>query len=222
MSWWRFLRRPYRSSTAKPPPKPEPGLERPPSYYDESFSNPETGFASHYTQSRYYFLWTVIADRIPRDAKVLEIGCGPGQFAQFLIERGIQTYVGFDFSPKAIQMATQRCPGGSFFLDDALTTGLLRRDDFDTVVCTEVLEHIQEDLKLLGRVPTGVMCHLTVPNFPWRSHVRHFRSAGEAQARYGPFVADPRTDTFLENSQGKMYFLISGRRNNHLSQPRVS
>lgn len=218
MSLMKFLR---RRSPSPPTPSPvaEPGRELPPDYYDSAFQDPKTGFDVHYTQSRYYFLWTVIVDRIARDARVLEIGCGPGQFANLLTDRGVRSYRGFDFSPVAVRMASKRCPGLEFSVDNALTTDLLRRDDFDTVVCTEVLEHVETDLRILDRVPRGVVCHITVPNFPFRSHVRHFASAEEAANRYGPFLDHPRVDTFLENPQGKKYFLLSGKRNSHALPP---
>ena len=47
------------------------------------------------------FVW--IADRIPRNAAVLDIGCGDGQFLRYLKDRGItQEVYGLDVSPVAI------------------------------------------------------------------------------------------------------------------------
>ncbi|MGB5833808.1 MAG: hypothetical protein WBG92_17715, partial [Thiohalocapsa sp.] len=56
------------------------GAEQGPDWYDQSFEAHEH-WRSHYTDSGYYFTWTVIADRMMRakTAAVLDIGCGSGQ-----------------------------------------------------------------------------------------------------------------------------------------------
>lgn len=67
--------------------------EKGPKWYDAAFERSDH-YRRHYSQSPYYFLWTVIADRIVR-AKVepiLEIGCGPGQLACLLRDKGISKY----------------------------------------------------------------------------------------------------------------------------------
>ena len=78
----------------------------------------------------------------------------------------------------------------------------------------EVLEHIQEDLAVLSCFPQGTRCLLTVPNFPWRSHVRHFDSEASVSHRYGEFfqhlsvtrIKGVRTDQ-------EQFYLLDGARN---------
>ena len=62
-----------------PPQEPTP---KEADWYDEIYRQPHD-YQAHYTQSRYYFLWSVIADRLIRSGvrRVLELGCGTGQFA---------------------------------------------------------------------------------------------------------------------------------------------
>jgi SAM-dependent methyltransferase len=184
------------------------------SWYDEIYSKPDTMFGVHYTQSAYYFLWAVISDRMPRIASVLEIGCGTGQFASFLVERGIANYVGFDFSPQAVALAKERCPSLEFVVADARHSELLHRPDYDVVVCTEVLEHIHADLEVLQRVRPGTRCFLTVPNFPYPSHVRHFATAEAVGTRYGGLFCDHDVTEFAVNPAGDRFFLLDGIRNN--------
>jgi cyclopropane fatty-acyl-phospholipid synthase-like methyltransferase len=61
-------------------------IEAPADFYNEAYSHTQEYFI-HYTNSRYYFVWTVILDRILRissDVRVLEIGCGPGGLRSML------------------------------------------------------------------------------------------------------------------------------------------
>lgn len=188
------------------------GRERPPGWYDEAYRKKDTTYHRHYTESSDYFLWTVLVDRIARDARVLEIGCGPGQLALYLSDTGVQRYHGLDFSPEAVAMAQAVCPGLRFAADDALTSPLLDEEWYDTVIATEVLEHIERDLDLLMRVRPGVRCLLTVPNFPYPSHVRHFRNGEEVEARYRRILPGLRVTEIPKNPRGGRFFLIDGIR----------
>src|SRR5262245_43704554 len=67
-----------------------PGREVGSDWYDRAYRTvPE--YHEHYSRSRYYFLWTVIADRVCRGRSrvVLEVGCGPGHLAALLLDRGL-------------------------------------------------------------------------------------------------------------------------------------
>ncbi len=188
--------------------------EQPPSFYDQVYENSEE-YAKPFWQSRYYFLWTVIIDRLRRQRakNILEIGCGSGQFAE-LLNRDIDvTYTGMDVSTTAIKHAESRqLARFEFVVDDALISPLLD-GDYDTVVCTEVLEHLERDLDLVQRIRPGSRCLCTVPNFPYISHVRHFENEEQVSARYGEFF-DCMTVWGLAGShrEGTIYFLFDGIR----------
>src|SRR5262249_48355077 len=61
-------------------------------WYDRCYTETPT-YRDHYTRSSYYPLWTVIVDRVRRDKvkRILEIGCGPGQLAAFLLDQGVES-----------------------------------------------------------------------------------------------------------------------------------
>ena len=143
---------------------------------------------------------------------VLDIGCGPGQFADCLFHlAGIREYVGLDFSPHAVAMAKEACPRGTFHVGDATTTDLHRTLEHDITICTEVLEHVPNDLGVLQRFTGRCLC--TVPNFPFDSHVRHFRSAEEVADRYNHLFSD--FDVWALRgaySPDHVYFLMDGIR----------
>lgn len=187
--------------------------EKDSSWYDSVYESSDA-YRCHYTQSRYYFIWTVIADRIRRSAnrRVLEIGCGSGQLAALLYDQGIKEYVGFDFSEAAVHLARQAVPSYTFLVADARSTELVVDGNYDWVVCTEVLEHIVEDLAVVQRIPSGKRFIGTVPNFPYRSHVRHFFSSGEVVERYANFFNDFDVIALAGTRQGQLYFLFEGVR----------
>lgn len=169
-------------------PKPVVGAERPPEWYDEMFSATPK-YHSAYQDSPYYFLWSVIVDRIRRDGlrRVLEIGCGTGQLAAYLFDQGIDSYVGLDFSPKAIEYARRNAPRGRFVVDDARASEIYAEAEYDVLVCTEVLEHIAEDLEVVERFRPRTRCIFSVPSYNSASHVRFFNGRGTVADRYASY-----------------------------------
>ena len=180
-------------------------------WYDRAFTD-DASYASHYTASSYYFVWTVLADRMARSgvARVLDLGCGPGQFAQLLADRGFTGYRGVDFSEVSIAMARQRCPGLEFTVADLTRSDLLEAVPYDCIVTLEFLEHVEFDLDIVRRIRPGTRFYATVPNFPFVSHVRHFTDAAAVRTRYGEAFRDFSVDALLENAAGKTFFLMEG------------
>lgn len=180
-------------------------------WYDQAYEE-VADYHGHYTQSRYYFVWAVIADRMSRSGvqKIVDLGCGPGQFALLLHDKHLADYYGLDFSSKSIEMARQRCPFFRFDVADLATSEVFENSAYDCIVSLEFLEHVEFDLELIRRIKPGTQFYSTVPNFPYISHVRHFRNEEDVQARYGQFFKNCTVDRFVENIDGRTYFLIDG------------
>jgi SAM-dependent methyltransferase len=188
-----------------------PSAERSARYYDLTFRL-FGHFRRHYTESPHYFTWTVIADRLLRAGvrRVLDVGCGSGQLACLLHDKGLPEYVGIDFSPWRIAHAQASCPAFTFIEADVFKTSVFDTDEYDAAVALEVLEHIEQDVLLIERLRSGVLFLGSVPNFPSAAHVRHFQSSDQVLERYGTLLENSQVDEFVGDQHGKRYYLIEG------------
>lgn len=121
-----------------------------------------------------------------RTPRVLDLGCGPGNFLDMLASFG-RTY-GTDFSVDALRYCIAR---GHSRLASADFHDLPYRDDsFDLVSCIDVLEHLRDDRRAAGELarvlaPGGLLV-MTVPayQFLWGDHdvlyghYRRYRTSG--------------------------------------------
>ncbi len=136
-------------------------------------------YRKHYKESVYYGVWSEALRNI--SGKVLDIGCGVGQFGVMLRDNGITDYRGIDISKVAVGMAQTKgldCICGDVFESDIMET------DYDTIVMMEVLEHIEKDIELLRKVKPGKKIVFSVPDFWSRTHVRVYPTAEFIRQRY--------------------------------------
>lgn len=180
-------------------------------WYDD---NIPVAMQQHYSRTHYYCFWTVIVDRMLRAGihSVLDIGCGTGQFAALLRDKGFTRYLGFDFSQERIQVAKSLCSGYQFAVANALDTEVYDSFEYEAVACLEFLEHIHDDLGVISRIRPGVAFYGSVPDFSSASHVRHFASQEEVSERYSRFFRDFRVDAFPVGGGGNTFYLFEGVR----------
>lgn len=163
--------------------------------YDEMFKEGGFGvgvFDLPYRRSPYFPLFRAVARQVPRSAstKLLEVGCGTGTFAHYLFDtRGDRPYTGFDFSAIAVEKARKRTGRADrFFVGDATQAQTYRGQDYDTIVCTEVLEHLENDRGVIEHWAPGSLCICSVPNYDADTHVRHFKHEDEVRSRYAELI----------------------------------
>ena len=77
-------------------------------YYDKVYSREKTPYHRPFDKVKLYNLWKLI--NISADYRILDVGCGVGQFAEYLRHNGIRKYTGIDFSEVAIEEAKLRVP----------------------------------------------------------------------------------------------------------------
>ena len=120
--------------------------------------------------------------------RVLDLGCGPGHFAELLVSKGFDPsrYMGIDFSEVAISQATLRVPGTTFVADELPTNlkQLIETHRPTVITALEVIEHVSSEVEaaFLG---TGVRTLITVPRRDDASHLRFFPTKGDAETYYG-------------------------------------
>jgi SAM-dependent methyltransferase len=105
--------------------------------------------------------------------RILEVGCGLGNFTRFF--SGRERVVGIDFSRKHLEEFRQRNPDlnpielHTFDAGDPSLTQL-GEGSFDTIVCLNVLEHVENDRQALNSfhrlLQPGGHLLLLVPAFP--------------------------------------------------------
>lgn len=118
---------------------------------------------------------------------ILDCGCGEGFLTQ-IIYRALPSarIVGTDLSENALESARRRCPGILFQVADVRQLPV-DAGSFDLVVCSQVLEHVEETelaVAELCRVSAGYVL-VTVPYEPWfwtmnllsLNHLRNFGNA---------------------------------------------
>lgn len=191
------------------------GVEMPAAHYDKSYAKDEHRL-EHYSRTQYWGLWATIIDRLRMQnaRRILEIGCGSGQLAHAIRDaRLAEGYLGIDFSKVAIEQAKKVNPGWNFRCADVFQDRALEEERYDIVLSTEFLEHVNEDLAVIGRIRPGTMVIASVPNFPWKDHVRYFGRADEVHARYAPFFEKLYVVAIRTQKSGATHFLMQGPRN---------
>src|SRR5262249_48300034 len=140
---------------------------------------------------------------------------GTGQLAALLLDQGVEQYVGLDRCEDFVARAAATVSGGTFVTADACSTDIYTWAEHEAVVCTEVLEHVPDDLAIVSRILPGKRCYGSVPNFPYRNaHVRYFEDARAVATRYGPFFRDFDVMTLKSpRSATDLFFLFEGVRN---------
>lgn len=153
--------------------------------YDE-FYRVSDEYQAHYGASIYWPMWQEVLKRIPKNAVVLEFGCGTGQFAKALFDRGCNGYGGIDFSEVALEIARKNVSTPGVFVQCDIRKVVVT-SDYDYLVCLETLEHIEDDVAVLNRIRPGKRCLITVPSYTGPNHIRSFSSYEQVLARYSMF-----------------------------------
>jgi cyclopropane fatty-acyl-phospholipid synthase-like methyltransferase len=104
---------------------------------------------------------TVLLERVPRGATVLDVGCWAGAAGRFLIETRAATVDGVEPDAEMARRASEayrRVVEGS--IEDALASGgLATPEPYDAVLLLDVLEHLKDPWRVLrewssGKIPT--------------------------------------------------------------------
>lgn len=108
-----------------------------------------------------------------RGKRVLDAGAGTGHFSRALVEREA-ILVSLDVGPRLLALVREKCATRA--VAGSLLALPFRDGAFETVLCTEVIEHTPDPRKAVSELcrvlaPGGELA-LTVPNRLWKPAVR--------------------------------------------------
>lgn len=85
----------------------------------------------------------VILKNIPKNASILDLGCGTGEpIAQFFIEKG-HNVTGVDAAKAMLNLCKERFPQATWVLEDIRTIDL--KTEFDVVIAWDSFFHLNHD-----------------------------------------------------------------------------
>jgi len=142
--------------------------------------------------ARNYIAWLARVVKPEIGARVIEIGCGLGNFTRQLLDR--EAVLGVETDTDCLETWRARYPGLESIAADAadLPIEKLQRFRADSCVCLNVLEHIEDDRAALAGMaavlPPGGKIVLIVPAFamlygPIDRHLGHHRRYGKTALR---------------------------------------
>ena len=160
-------------------------------FYDATMTETLSPAMLDLSDSPWLPLYQEAASWMPANHPVVDLGTGTGRFPHMLYNtHHYGAIVGVDFSEAALAEAS------AYFIANTVPHISLRHEDLrdwhpagdrdgnTSYTCLEVLEHLDDDLDLVRRVPPGHQFVFSVPNYESESHVRVFRNAGDVWARY--------------------------------------
>ena len=144
-------------------------------------------------------IYRLLAQSEPKS--VLDAGCGEGFVTKYLADRDPRLRLtGVDVSPEAIEYAQARFGDVARFCTGSVFTLPFSDNSFDTVVCSEVLEHINDAeraVQELKRVARRYVL-ITVPREPIFKWLNDF-------ARAIKFSQDPEHVNFWTSKSFRLF-----------------
>lgn len=141
----------------------------------------------------YTKCWDTFLDDV-KHANIIDLGCGPGMFAQYLNNCGYTgNYVGYDFSQKAIKIAENRKLPKQFrfkcneITPDSISEITKGPHENTVVTAISLLQHLEDDIAILNAINTKLPIIATIIRTFGISHIRHFQTVDEAKDYYGDF-----------------------------------
>lgn len=129
--------------------------------------------------------YDLLCERLAEDAKVLDIGCGPGNIARYLLHRRPRLdYFGIDLAPNMVALARANNPSANFSVMNCLDIGTLS-EHYDVIVCGFCLPYLTQPqvVALLNaisnRLKTGGILYLSTMEGDYVNSAMQTSSSGD-------------------------------------------
>ncbi len=125
--------------------------------------------------------------------KVLDCGCGAGEYVAALAAEGADVW-GIEHSPEKVAAFRKKHKHGERVLIGDLQSTGFPDESFDMALMNEVLEHVPDDRAALREAQRilrrGGMLFLFSPNrlYPFETHGVYWKNSGRMLPHYTPFV----------------------------------
>jgi len=94
-------------------------------------------------RSRYRKILQLLTKFSNKNASIIDVGCGSGNLLKLLLQNGYRHVSGSDFSCESVKTSKQKV--GDIVFQADLTIEKCFKYKYDVVICSDVLEHIQND-----------------------------------------------------------------------------
>jgi SAM-dependent methyltransferase len=139
-------------------------------------------------EAGHYHVWQAIAELIDPKWRIADFGCGTGQLTELLTSLKCNVVLAVDFSEEGIRKTKERFKGKAE-VGDLRNPETFRLVDYDIAIFSEVLEHLADDLWVLGNIPPGKRIVIGIPRFDAGSHLRWFVNWWDVIDRYSKLVS---------------------------------
>ncbi|WP_187442133.1 class I SAM-dependent methyltransferase [Sutcliffiella horikoshii] len=194
-------------------------MEKKQEFYDEVYLKGGSGgnYHKHYSESIYFPIWKKAVEQLRSRVStpnILDLGCGVGQFANYLFDEGFYLYRGIDFSKEGILLAQKVNDKyrNYFRCENLYDTNYLRTGNYNVVFMLEVLEHLDKDIEIIHKIKRNAKVYFSVPNFNSQGHVRVFKNEKAILDRYKDYFIFDNIFTFNLGKSNKIFLCESTRR----------
>ncbi len=142
------------------------------------------------------------------EIRVFEFACGDPFFAKTVLERvEVEKYVISDFSPIVLELVHEELDYYAQCEMKLMDARKLVESDFagfNVIMCLG-LEHIQNDLEIISKMPRDAFFFFSTSNASWDSHYRWFLSKEGIEQQYNKLleILDISTVTWPANGAAK-------------------
>lgn len=147
-----------------------------------------------------------------KELRVLDLGCGGGQFAKYCVEQGAQEVIGVDLSHNMLEYArTNNSHENIQYLQSSLEDIELADHDYDLITSSLVMDYVRDYELVINKVSRalrngGHFVYSTLhPHITARKKVEGWVRDEEGQKHFWPL------DNYLEDGEREMQ-MMNGRK----------